>query len=106
MRRACPSGLDRFLRKRYGLVNIDGQIVLDPEDPGESPAHNRAAREHADYPRSKYRGEVRLRLEHKGKVGSSFESLYIVPATLGDHAIHPKPAGLVRLSCRRTMADI
>lgn len=75
------SGLERFLRKSHELLSSDGQILLDSEEPGGVPGQK-----HAERRPSKYRGELRLRLEYKGEFGPPFASLYVDSDTLDHYA--------------------
>jgi hypothetical protein len=80
------SGLERLLRKSHELLDNDGQILLDSEEPGEASKQRNPAMHHADSQSSKYRGELRLQLEYKGQFGPRFQSLFVDPETLAAHA--------------------
>ena len=80
------AGLDRFLTHAHTLLKPGGQLLFDSLDvrcTGE-PVH--LAYQEANRQAGRYFGEIRLRFEYQGQVGSPFGWLHVDPGTLGEHA--------------------
>jgi SAM-dependent methyltransferase len=80
------AGLDRFLQHARSLVAEGGQIVADSVDVQQTddPAH--LAYHEANRKAGRYVGEIRLQLEHQGRVGPPCGWLHVDAGTLGEHA--------------------
>ncbi len=81
------AGLDRFLAEAHRLLTPDGQILLDSYDPdwdedGDTPPLPRPARLGG-----RYIGEMRFRLEYKGKKGPSLAWLFLDSDLLAERAM-------------------
>ena len=82
------AGLDRFLADAHRLLAPDGQILLDSYDPTwdgrsgrDGPAGRRAS------PPDRYIGEMRFRLEYKGKKGPPLAWLFLDSKLLTERAM-------------------
>jgi SAM-dependent methyltransferase len=80
------AGLDRFLRHARGLVRRGGQIVLDSMDVRhtDEPAHR--AYHEANRRMGRYEGEIRMRFEYRGQMGTPVGWLHVDFETLAEHA--------------------
>ena len=81
------AGLDRFLGEAPRLLTPDGQILLDSYDPdwtedADTPPSPRAARRG-----DRYLGEMRFRLEYKGKKGPTLAWLFLDSQLLTERAM-------------------
>jgi SAM-dependent methyltransferase len=81
------AGLDRFLGEAPRLLTPDGQILLDSYDPdwtedADTPPSPRAARRG-----DRYIGEMRFRLEYKGKKGPTLSWLFLDSKLLTERAM-------------------
>ncbi len=82
------AGLDRFLAEAHQLLGQDGQILLDSYDPGWTDDPDEAAApERRRTPASRYIGEMRFRLEYKGKQGPSLAWLFLDAKLLAERAM-------------------
>ena len=81
------AGLDRFLTDAHRLLAPDGQILLDSYDPtwthDPDGAPSRDAGGHSD----RYIGEMRFRLEYKGKKGPTLAWLFLDSKRLAERAM-------------------
>jgi SAM-dependent methyltransferase len=79
-------GLDRFLKYAHGMIGAGGQILTDSTDFGRSTdvAERMGMQKRRD--EGRYPGEVRFRMEYRGRSGSTFPWLFVTPETLGEHA--------------------
>ncbi len=81
------AGLDRFLAEAHRLLAPDGQILLDSydpnwdHDPGEAPSRGGAGSS------DRYMGEMRFRLEYKGKKGPTLAWLFLDSKLLAERAM-------------------
>ena len=83
------AGLDAFLRDVARLLAPDGQLLVDsydprPEEGGGSPRSGPPGAEREASGR--YPGELRFRLEYKGRRGLTLGWLFLDPETLTAHA--------------------
>ncbi len=81
------SGLDRFLAAAHRLLTPDGQILLDSYDPdwtedADTPPSPRPARLG-----ERYIGEMRFRLEYRGKKGPPLAWLFLNSDLLAERAM-------------------
>ena len=81
------AGLDRFLADAYWLLAPDGQILLDSYDPNWSDDPDEAPSPPTGGPASRYIGEMRFRLEYKGKKGPPLAWLFLDAKLLAEHAM-------------------
>jgi len=71
------AGLDRFLAGAHRVLAPDGQILIDSYDPTWDEDPDGAAPSRAAGPTGRYIGEMRFRLEYKGKKGPSLAWLFL-----------------------------
>jgi len=82
------AGLDRFLADAHGLLAPGGQILLDSYDPTLPEDGDGASAREAGVSRSKrYVGEMRFRLEYKGKKGPTLTWLFLDAGLLAERAL-------------------
>lgn len=79
-------GLDAFLESVKRLVKPEGQILLDSFDASRKSDFNESGLLYTPGEGAPYFGEVRLRLEYKGRMGPPFGWLYVDVKTLTMHA--------------------
>ncbi len=81
------SRLEKFFEHAKTLIKSDGarQIILDSFDLRESLSKTEFAARKQDKSQDYY-GEVRYRLEYKGKYGPGYSWLYVDPDTLTEYA--------------------
>ena len=106
------AGLDRFLEHAKSLLADDGQIVLDTCDVRKTDDPTHLAYHEASRQAGRYIGEIRVQIEHQGKVGPPCGWLHVDPETLEERAkragwgfelIREEPSGdcLARLTRER-----
>ncbi len=79
-------GLERFLNTVGRLLKDDGQILFDSSD-GRYDIHPEAsASVPVESDREPYFGEVEMRLEYRGIIGTNFRWLYVDTDTLAHYA--------------------
>jgi len=81
------AGLHRFLADAHRLIAPDGQILLDSYDPNWSDDPGEGAPSEARGPAGRYIGEMRFRLEYKGKKGPPLAWLFLDSKLLGERAM-------------------
>lgn len=81
------AGLDRFLADAHRLLTPDGQILLDSYDPAWDDDPDEKVRPEAGGPPDRYIGEMRFRLEYKGKKGPSLAWLFLDAKLLTERAM-------------------
>jgi len=81
------AGLHRFLADAHRLIAPDGQILLDSYDPNWSDDPGEGAPSEARGPAGRYIGEMRFRLEYKGKKGPPLAWLFLDAKLLAEHAM-------------------
>ena len=81
------AGLDRFLADAHRLLTPDGQILLDSYDPNWSDDPDEAPSPKAGGSSGRYIGEMRFRLEYKGKKGPPLAWLFLDAKLLGERAM-------------------
>ena len=81
------AGLDRFLEGVRRLLKPDGQILLDSYDPTWEEEKRKAASVAGEVSGRRYVGEMRFRLEHKGKKGPPLAWLFLDAMLLTEHAM-------------------
>lgn len=79
-------GLDHFLTHAHKLLKPNGQIVFDSFDVSCTDDSKNLAYQKVNRQAGIYFGEVRTRIEYKGKLGPFFSWLNVDPETLNDHA--------------------
>lgn len=80
------SGLDRFLDYMHKLIEPDGQIICDSMDVRHTDNPIHLAYHQANRDAGRYFGEMRLRMEYKGRKWPLWKWLHIDPGTLIAHA--------------------
>jgi 2-polyprenyl-3-methyl-5-hydroxy-6-metoxy-1,4-benzoquinol methylase len=80
------AGLDRFLEHAKSLLAADGQILLDSVDVRKTDEPRHLAYHEANRQAGRYIGEIRVQIEHQGKVGPTCGWLHIDPEKLEEHA--------------------
>ena len=81
------AGLDRFLADANQLLASDGQILLDSYDPNWTDDGADTPTREADGSSGRYIGEMRFRLEYKGKKGPTLGWLFLDSGLLAERAI-------------------
>jgi SAM-dependent methyltransferase len=81
------AGLDRFLAEAHRLLASDGQILLDSYDPEGDDKPGARGRPGAGGPAERYIGEMRFRLEYKGKKGPPLGWLFLDAKLLAERAM-------------------
>ncbi|MFI5339105.1 MAG: class I SAM-dependent methyltransferase [Candidatus Methylomirabilales bacterium] len=81
------AGLDRFLADAHRLLAPDGQILLDSYDPTWTHDPDGAPSRGAGGPSDRYIGEMRFRLEYKGKKGPTLAWLFLDSELLAERAM-------------------
>jgi SAM-dependent methyltransferase len=81
------AGLDRFLANAHGLLAPGGQILLDSYDPTWTHDPDDASSRKAAGPSERYVGEMRFRLEYKGKKGPTLTWLFLDSGLLTERAL-------------------
>ncbi len=81
------AGLDRFLAEAHRLLAPDGQILLDSYDPNWTDDPDEAAAPERKTLAGRYIGEMRFRLEYKGKQGPSLAWLFLDATLLAERAM-------------------
>lgn len=79
-------GLDRFLLKAHGLLNKDGQILVDSTDVRKTTDLQNLAYQQANREAGRYIGEIRLQMEFNGIPGPYLSWLHVDPDALTSHA--------------------
>lgn len=80
-------GLDRFLGDVHRLLTPGGQILLDSYDPTWAEEGGGEAPPEAGGPDGRYVGEMRFRLEYKGKKGPTLSWLFLDAKLLAERAM-------------------
>lgn len=80
------AGLDRFLQHAGSLLAEDGQVLLDSHDVRKTDDPVHLAYHEANRQAGRYIGEIRVQLEHEGKVGPTCGWLHVDPETLEKQA--------------------
>lgn len=81
------AGLDRFLADAHELLAPDGQILLDSYDPTWDDELGKAGVAGVELPGGRYVGEMRFRLEYKGKKGPTLTWLFLDAGLLTERAL-------------------
>ncbi len=81
------AGLDRFLGDVHRLLAPEGQILLDSYDPTWTDDSEDASPSEAGGPDGGYIGEMRFRLEYKGKKGPTLSWLFLDAKLLAERAM-------------------
>lgn len=81
------AGLDRFLADAHELLAPEGQILLDSYDPNWTEESEEAPSREAADPSERYIGEMRFRLEYKGKKGPPLAWLFLDSKLLAERAM-------------------
>ena len=81
------AGLDRFLADANQLLASDGQILLDSYDPNWNDDGADTPTRETDGSSGRYIGEMRFRLEYKGKKGPTLAWLFLGSALLAERAM-------------------
>ena len=81
------AGLDRFLADAHRLLAPDGQVLLDSYDPTWTRDPDGAPSREAGGPSDRYTGEMRFRLEYKGKKGPTLAWLFLDSELLAERAM-------------------
>ena len=81
------AGLDRFLGEVHRLLTPDGQILLDSYDPDWTEDPEASASPQAARRAGRYIGEMRFRLEYKGKKGPPLTWLFLDSKILDERAV-------------------
>ena len=81
------AGLDRFLADAHRLLAPDGQILLDSYDPNWTDDPDDAPSRKGSGPSDRYAGEMRFRLEYKGKKGPTLAWLFLDSKLLTERAM-------------------
>jgi SAM-dependent methyltransferase len=79
-------GLDRFLDRAHALLEPRGAILLDSTDLRRSLDVSEHRAMEARRGEGRYEGEVRFRMEYRGRKGGEFTWLFVDPGTLAAHA--------------------
>lgn len=80
------AGLDHFLQYAPGLLNADGQILVDSLDVRLTEDPQNLAYHEANRQAGRYIGEVRTQFTYKGQTGPFFGWLHVDSETLANHA--------------------
>ena len=80
------SGLDHFLEEVHRLLKPDGQILLDSYDPDWTDDPEEMGTPAVGVHVSRYIGEMRFRLEYKGRKGPPLEWLFVDSKILAERA--------------------
>ena len=80
------AGLDRFLKDVHRLLNLDGQILLDSYDPNWTDDGDDAITPEPGIHGSRYVGEMRFQLEHRGTKGPPLAWLFVGSKILAERA--------------------
>lgn len=81
------AGLDRFLADVHRLLAPDGQILLDSYDPTWTEDQDGAASWKGSNPAGRYIGEMRFRLEYRGRKGPTLSWLFLDAQLLAERAM-------------------
>lgn len=81
------AGLDRFLADAHRLLTPEGQILLDSYDPEGDEDPGKKPRPQAGSSADRYIGEMRFRLEYKGKKGPPLWWLFLDAKLLAERAM-------------------
>ena len=81
------AGLDRFLEEVRRLLKPDGQILLDSYDPTCEEEKRRGVSVAGQVSSGRYVGEMRFRLEYKGRKGPPLAWLFLDATLLSEHAM-------------------
>jgi SAM-dependent methyltransferase len=81
------AGLDRFLAEAPRLLAPDGQILLDSYDPNWDDGPGEAPRRGAAGSSDRYIGEMRFRIEYKGRKGPTLTWLFLDSKLLAERAM-------------------
>jgi SAM-dependent methyltransferase len=81
------AGLDRLLAEVHRLLAPDGQILLDSYDPAWPDDQHAGRSSKRSNPASRYLGEMRFRLEYKGKKGPTLAWLFLDSKLLTERAM-------------------
>lgn len=81
------AGLDRFLAAAHRLLAPEGQILLDSYDPNWTDDPKDTRSREACGPSDRYIGEMRFRLEYRGKKGPTLAWLFLDSGLLAERAM-------------------